>query len=146
MAGDELPPRSAAAVLLARPPVLSLGLGLSSAGSLRPPAALMSVEAEPAAEGQRLGVQAQLRGWERGARGGREMGVPLVLVRSSAGLLPPFVSSRTSISQRGQLKPREMKGILNSWSEQRQIWTQVYLMPEAGQFHPVAFVEFQKLP
>lgn len=54
MAGDELPPRSAAAVLLARPPVLSLGLGLSSAGSLRPPAALMSVEAEPAAEGQRL--------------------------------------------------------------------------------------------
>lgn len=49
MAGAELPPLSAAAVLLARLPALSLGLGSSSAGSLRPPAALMSVEEEPAA-------------------------------------------------------------------------------------------------
>lgn len=48
-AGRRPPP--AAAARLAPPPALSLGLGSDSAGSLRPPAALMSVEEEPATEG-----------------------------------------------------------------------------------------------
>lgn len=51
LSGAELRPPSAAAARLARQPALSLGLGSGSAGSLRPPAALMSVEEEPAAEG-----------------------------------------------------------------------------------------------
>lgn len=66
MAGAELwlpvavrRPPPAAAALLARPPALWLGLGSGSAGPLRPPAALMSVEEEPAAEGRGTG---RLRG------------------------------------------------------------------------------------
>lgn len=69
MAGAELPPRSAVAERLARPPVLSLGLRLGSAGSLRPPAALMSVEEEPAAEGQRTKKRDSAPGLGKGREG-----------------------------------------------------------------------------
>lgn len=112
MAGAALPPRSAVAERLARPPVLSLGLGLGSAGSLRPPAALMSVEEEPAAEGPGTKKRDSATGWKRGA-GGRVWKDPrgsLVQVRSSAGLFPPFVPGRIPVSQRAQRRPKEMKG------------------------------------
>lgn len=73
--------------LRARPPALSLGLGSGSADSLLPPAALMSVEEEPAAGGPgtaRRG-EARLPGWGRGAGWGRTSNSGQML----CGLFPP---------------------------------------------------------
>lgn len=120
MADAELPPRSAVAERLARPPVLSLGLGLGSAGSLRPPAALMSVEEEPAAEGQGTKKQDSEPGLGKGhgCRGWGEPRGSLIQGRSSAGLCLLFVSGRTPISQRGQRRGQRDEGFkISRWSE-----------------------------
>lgn len=142
VAGAELPPRSAAAALLAGPPALSLGLCLGSAGCLRPLAALMSVEEEPAAgKSGRLGAAPGLgkgrgRGWrDEGSPGTRE-----ILSDSSRPLSP--VGSHLHFTE-GTLKPREMNGSESAvGSRQRQMPTQVLMMPEAGQFHPVSWRSF----
>lgn len=72
VAGAELPPRSAASLRLTRPPALSLGFGSGSDGSLRPPAALMSVEEEPAAQGLETGRRDSAPGLGKGRGGGGE--------------------------------------------------------------------------
>ncbi|KAF5922524.1 hypothetical protein HPG69_008284, partial [Diceros bicornis minor] len=66
VAGAELRQPSAAAARLARPPAVSLGLGSGPADSLRPPAALMSVEEEPAAEGLGTGRRGSAPGLGKG--------------------------------------------------------------------------------
>lgn len=89
--------RALAAVLtaarLGHPPALSLGLGLGSAGlggSLRPPAALMSVEEESAAEGPGIGRRGAALRLGRGTGGGQ---LSSSGQRSPARRFPPLVLS-----------------------------------------------------
>lgn len=109
MAGAELPPRSAASLRLTRPPALSLGFGSGSDGSLRLPASLMSVEEEPAAEGLETGRRDSAPRLGKGRGGGEKQGEPLAQVRSSSELFQSSASGRTSMSQKGHLRPRRMK-------------------------------------